>query len=91
MDVNYIPHQNLEDPSNIILNSRKAANSILNNNNTFEDLKQKIQLQNDYINNLKNEIDNSSYEIKNNGNNNIGRDTENIKLTIYQKLAIASN
>ena len=91
MDENYIPHQNLEDPSNIIFNSKKTANSILNNNNAFEDLKQRIKIQNDYIKDIKNEIENSSDEINNIRNNNIGSDAENIKLTIYQKLAIASS
>ena len=85
----YIPHQNLEEPSNIIENSKKEASFILNNNN-FKDIKQQIISQNDYINNLKNEIEFSSDEINNIGNN-IGTDEENIKLTIYQKLTIASN
>ena len=85
----YIPHQNLEEPSNIIENSKKEASFILNNNN-FKDIKQQIINQNDYINNLKNEIEFSTDEINNIGNN-IGTDEENIKLTIYQKLTIASN
>ena len=85
----YIPHQNLEEPLNIIENSKKEANIILNNNN-FKDIKQQIINQNDYINNLKNEIELSSIDLNNIGNN-FGNDEENIKLTIYQKLTIASN
>ena len=85
----YIPHQNLEEPLNIIENSKKEANIILNNNN-FKDIKQQIINQNDYIKNLKNEIELSSFDLNNIGNN-IGNDEENIKLTIYQKLTIASN
>ena len=90
MKENYIPHQNLEDPSNIIKNSKKSANNIFNNKNNFEEIKQQIKNQNDYINGLKYELEYSNNDI-NNIVNNIGSDTENIKDTIYQKLGIASN
>ena len=89
MKENYIPHQNLEDPSNIIKNSKKSANNIFNNNN-FEEIKQQIKNQNDYIIGLKYELEYSNNDINNNVNK-IGSDTENIKYTIYQKLGIASN
>ena len=94
MNINYIPHQNLEDPSNIIQDSKKVAHTIFNNsNNHFTNINQQIKEQNDYINDLKNELNFSSTTINNNLENNIScrNDTENIKLTIYQKLALASN
>ena len=89
MKENYIPHQNLEDPSNIIANSKSSAGAIFNNNN-FEEIKQQIQNQNDYINDLKNELEFED-DVKNNLNNIGIYNTENIKLTIHQQLAIASS
>jgi len=93
MNIDYIPHQNLEDPSNIIENSKRAAHTIFNNNNHFTNINQQIKDQNEYINDLKNEIELSANDINNNIEKNIicGNETENIKLTIYQKLALASN
>ena len=90
MNEDYIPHQNLEDPSNIINESKMAANNIYNNNT---DIKQQIINQNEYINDLKNEMElndiNDKIECNNIGNN--VSNAENLKLTIYQKLSITSN
>ena len=91
MSENYIPHKNLEEPSNIIENSKRTAKTIFNNNNNFEEIKQQIRNQNDYINDLKNELELSDNDININSNNLGNYNTENIKLTIYQQLAIASN
>ena len=90
MKENYIPHQNLEDPSNIIANSKNSVGAIFKNNNNFEEIKQQIQNQNDYINDLKNELEFED-DAKNNLNNIGIYNTENIKLTIHQQLAIASS
>ena len=54
----YIPHQNLEDPEHIIANSKLIANDIFaNSTNNFKNLNQSMKDQNDYLNNLNNEID----------------------------------
>ena len=85
----YIPHQNLEDPEHIIANSKLMANDIFaNSTNNFKNLNQSMKDQNDYLNNLNNEIDQNLEQNSNvmNDNLNIGGDTENLKFTIYQKL-----
>ena len=90
MNIDYIPHQNLEDPSNIIQDSKKVANNMLHNNtNDFTDIKQQIMEQNEYINDLKNEIDLNDINTRIDSSN--INNTENLKLTIYQKLSLASN
>ena len=90
MNIDYIPHQNLEDPSNIIEDSKKVANTMLHNNtNDFTDIKQQIMDQNEYINDLKNEIDLN--DVNNNIDSSNINNTENLKLTIYQKLSLTSN
>lgn len=94
MNVDYFPHQNLEDPSNIIEKSKIETNAIFNksNNNHFTNLNQQINDINDYINNVKNEIEFSSNDLNNNLNNNIyDNKTENLQLSIYQKLSLVSN
>jgi hypothetical protein len=85
----YIPHQNLEDPDHIIANSKLIANDIFaNSTNNFKNLNQSMKDQNDYLNNLNNEIDQNLEQNSNvmNDNLNIGGDTENLKFTIYSKL-----
>ena len=94
MDDEYIPHQNLEDPNNIIANSKLIANDIFaNSTNNFKTVNQSIKEQNDYINNINNEIDQNLVQNSNelDNNINIGGDTENLKFTIYQKLSDVSN
>ena len=94
MDDEYIPHQNLEDPNHIIANSKLIANDIFaNSTNNFKTVNQSIKDQNDYINNINNEVDQNLMQNQNelNNNINIGGDTENLKFTIYQKLSDVSN
>ena len=91
MKEKYIPHLNLEEPSNIIENSKKISNSLFKDvGNKFTDMRQRIKEQNEYVNNLKNEIEFENNDIEN-MDNDIGNDAEYIKLTIYQKLALTSN
>ena len=90
----YIPHQNLEDPDHIIANSKLVANDIFaNSNNNFKNLDQSVKDQNDYINNLNNEVEKNLGQDLNelNENINIGGEAENLKFTIYQKLNDVSN
>ena len=94
MDDEYIPHQNLEDPNHIIANSKLIANDIFaNSTNNFKTVNQSIKEQNEYINNINNEIDQNLVQNSNELDNNIkiGGDTENLKFTIYQKLSDVSN
>ena len=90
----YIPHQNLEDPDHIIANSKLIANDIFaNSTNNFKNLNQSMKDQDDYLNNLNNEINQNLQQNPNelNDNLNIGGDPENLKFTIYQKLNDVSN
>ena len=89
MENEYIPHQNLEDPSRIIANSKLVANDIFaNSTNNFRALNHSIKEQNDYIENTNKEIDNN---FEQQISNDMGGDTENLKFTIYQKLSDVSN
>ena len=90
----YIPHQNLEDPDFIIANSKIVANDIFaNSNGDFKNVNQSMKDQNDYLNNLNNEIRQNFDQNSNQGidNINIGGDTEDLKFTIYKKLSDVSN
>ena len=86
----YIPHKNLENPSNIIENSKKTANTIFNNDK-FANINQQIKDQNEYLNELKNEIEFDTMEENNINFLSTGNDSENIKLSIYQRLTLVSN
>ena len=91
-EIEYIPHQNLEDPDFIIANSKLVAHDIFENSkNNFKNFNQSTQEQNDYLNNLNNEIDQNLNSNIINNNLNIGGDTEDLKFTIYQKLNDVSN
>ena len=87
---NYIPHQNLEDPSNIIKNSKNSS-FIFNNN--LKDINMQIREQDEFIKSVKMDSEfQSKYpeEGVNIMDQNIEGETENIKATIYQQLAITS-
>ena len=91
MKEDYIPHKDLEEPSNIIEKSKKLSNSIFHNiDNKYTNLKQQIKDRNKFFNDLNNEIEIENKDIEN-SDNYIENDIENTKLTIYQKLALTSN
>ena len=95
MEEEYIPHQNLEDPDHIIANSKLIANDIFSNStNNFNNLNKSVKDQNDYLNNLNQQIEENLDQNSNGFNENLnllGGDTENLKFTIYQKLNDVSN
>lgn len=84
MEEDYIPHKNLEDPSNIIQNSKKEAGNLYNNsNNKFINITEEIKEQNnDYINNLENNIELNENDINTNEDNNIYDNEGNLKFAI---------
>ena len=95
MEEEYIPHQNLEDPDHIIANSKLIANDIFSNStNNFNNLNKSMKDQNDYLNNLNQQIEENLEQNSSEMNENLnllGGDTDNLKFTIYQKLNDVSN
>jgi hypothetical protein len=94
MNEAYIPHQNLEDPSNIIEDSKRQANILFNEvNNEYIDINhQEIDKQNNYINNLENNLEyDSKYQLDKKLYNINYNDKQNLNLSENQKINITEN
>ena len=92
MNEAYIPHQNLEDPSNIIEDSKRQANILFNEANSeyFDINQQEIDKQNNYINNFENNLEYGSIYQLDKKLNNINYNDKS-KLSENQKINITTN
>lgn len=94
MNEAYIPHQNLEEPSNIIEDSKRQANILFNEANSeyFDINQQEIDKQNNYINNFENNLEYGSiYQLDKKLNNINYNDNNNLDLNVNKKINITSN
>ena len=95
MNEAYIPHQNLEEPSNIIEDSKRQANALFNEtNNEFIDINhQEIgKYNNNYINNFENNFEyDYKYQLDKKLNNINYNNKNNLNLSESQKVNTTAN